>query len=209
MTGEATARPRLARAAEGRPRRGTPAGTRERLVAAAAEVLNRDGYFGTDSNAIARAAGYSPATFYKHFEDKRAILLSAYERWVGAEWRHIAGVLRAGAPPRETARELTRWVLGHHRRWRGLRASLLARVVADQVVGAVYVAQRRRQREWLAERRAAPQPAAADREADALLLFTFERVCDALAGDETEALALGPARLESLLVDRLAARLGA
>src|SRR5690606_17709581 len=65
-----TAPRRLARAAEGRPRRGTPDGTRERLIAAAAEVINRDGYFGTDSNAIARAAGYSPATFYKHFEDK-------------------------------------------------------------------------------------------------------------------------------------------
>lgn len=201
------ARPRLARAAEGRPRRGTPDGTRERLVAAAAEVLNRDGYFGTDSNAIARAAGYSPATFYKHFEDKRAILLAAYARWVGAEWRHIAGVLRAGAPPRETARQLATWVIDHHRRWRGLRASLLALVGADPVVRAFYVAQRRRQLEWLAELRAAPHPTPGDREADALLLFTFERVCDALAGDEAAALGLDASRLEALLVERLATRL--
>ena len=208
MTSEATARPRLARAAEGRPRRGTPAGTRERLVAAAAEVLNRDGYFGTDSNAIARAAGYSPATFYKHFEDKRAILLAAYERWVGAEWRHIAGVLRTGAPARDTARQLATWILAHHRRWRGLRASLLALVGADPVVRAFYVAQRRRQLEWLAEMRGSTHPTPTDREADALLLFTFERVCDALAGDETDALGLDSTRLESLLVEQLAARLG-
>jgi AcrR family transcriptional regulator len=198
------ARPRLARAAEGRPRRGTPEGTRERLVAAAAEVLNRDGYFGTDSNAIARAAGYSPATFYKHFEDKRAILLAAYERWVSVEWRHITGTLRTGLPAREAARELTTWVIAHHRRWRGLRASLLALVGADPVVRAFYVTQRRRQLEWLAEMRGGRHPAPGDREDDALHLYTFERVCDAIANGETEALGLDVTRLEALLVERMA-----
>jgi AcrR family transcriptional regulator len=209
VSAEPTARRHLARAAEGRPRRGTPAGTRERLIAAAAEVLNRDGYFGTDSNAIARAAGYSPATFYNHFEDKRAILLAAYEGWVGAEWRHIAGTLRTEAPAHETARQLATWIVAHHRRWRGLRASLLALVGADPVVRAFYVAQRRRQLEWVAQLRLRPHPAPGDREADALLLFTFERVCDALAGDEAEALGLDPSRLEALLVEQLAARLAA
>jgi AcrR family transcriptional regulator len=204
MTAEATARPRLARAAEGRPRRGTPEGTRERLVAAAAEVLNRDGYFGTDSNAIARAAGDSPATFYKHFEDKRAILLAAYERWVSAEWRHITGTLRAGLPAGEAARELTTWVIAHHRRWRGLRASLLALVGADPVVRAFYVTQRRRQLEWLAEMRRARPPAPGEREDDALRLYTFERVCDAIANGETEALGLDLERVEALLVERMA-----
>ena len=52
-----------------RPKRGQSADTRERLVAAAAAVFNRDGYHGTDSNRLARAAGYAPATFYKHFPD--------------------------------------------------------------------------------------------------------------------------------------------
>jgi len=203
-TTAAAARPRLARAADGRPRRGTPEGTRERLIAAAAEVLNRDGYFGTDSNAIARAAGYSPATFYKHFEDKRAILLAAYERWVGAEWRHIGDTLRAAQAPREGARELTTWVLAHHRRWRGLRASLLGLVGADPVVRAFYVAQRRRQLDWLAELRGARHAAPGDRERDAFLLFSFERVCDAMANGEAEALGLDMTQLESLLEERLA-----
>lgn len=203
MRPEATARPRQARAAEGRPRRGTPEGTRERLIAAAAEVLNRDGYFGTDSNAIARAAGYSPATFYKHFEDKRAILLAAYERWVSAEWRHIAGTVQAGLPAAESARQLTTWVIAHHRRWRGLRASLLALVGADPVVRAFYLAQRRRQLEWLAEIRGAPAETSGRREADALRLYTFERACDAIANGETAALGLDAERFEGLLVERL------
>lgn len=202
MTTEHATPPPLARAAEGRPRRGTPEGTRERLIAAAAEVLNRDGYFGTDSNAIARAAGYSPATFYKHFEDKRAIMLAAYERWVSTEWRHIAGTLREARQPADAARELTTWVIAHHRRWRGLRASLLALVGADAVVRAFYLTQRRRQLEWLAEIRGAG--AGATREEDALRLYTFERACDAIANGEIGALGLDPERFDALLVEQMA-----
>ncbi len=204
-----------------RPRRGTPDGTRERLVAAAAEVLNRDGYYGTDSNAIARAAGYSPATFYKHFADKRAILLAAYERWVVTEWDHIATVLRAVRP---TAREapvrrrpdtsrsaarLTAWIVAHHRRWRGLRGSVVALVGTDPTVRAFYVAQRRRQLVLLRDLRTRHGLAPGDREADALLLFAFERTCDALAGDEARELGLRRSRVVSLLVRTLAGHLAA
>lgn len=211
-TTAASQRPaRLARAAEGRPRRGTPDGTRERLIAAAAEVINRDGYFGTDSNAIARAAGYSPATFYKHFEDKRAILLAAYQRWVAAEWQHISATVRSlatpGAAPATVARELTSWILDHHRRWRLLRAGLLGLVGADPVVREFYLAQRRRQLEWLRDMRGAERARPGDREADALLLFTFERVGDGLAGGEADALGLDSSRLEAVLVEQLAASL--
>ena len=39
-----------------RPRRGSPDETRARLVAAAAAVFNQEGYDGTDSNKLARAA---------------------------------------------------------------------------------------------------------------------------------------------------------
>jgi AcrR family transcriptional regulator len=214
-----------------RPRRGNPEGTRERLVATAAEVLNRDGYFGTDSNALARAACYSPATFYKHFADKREILLAAYESWVAAEWRHIGDVLRGESSPteprsRETsaersrrrrgdrgaavgrlAEELTDWILAHHRRWRGLRASVLALVGSDPVVREFYVAQRRNQLELLEGMRRPGRSARGDREGDALLLFTFERACDALANGEAEALGLRAAPLRSLLVRLLTARL--
>ena len=200
-----------ARAAEGRPRRGTPQGTRERLIAAAAEVLNRDGYFGTDSNAIARASGYSPATFYKHFVDKRAILLAAYEGWVATEWQHIGDAVRPTASPavaRQRARQLTAWILAHHRRWRGLRASVLGLLGADPVVRDFYVARRRDQLELLHQLRGARRPRRGQREADAVLLFTFERTCDAIAGGEAEALGLDTAALEAHLVELLAAHLG-
>src|ERR1700687_38040 len=72
-----------------RPRRGSPAQPRERLVAAAASLFNRGGYHGTDSNRIAREAGYSTGVFYKHFQDKREIFLAAYETWVVSEWKAV------------------------------------------------------------------------------------------------------------------------
>ncbi len=179
-----------------RPRRGKPADTRARLVAAAAQVFNRDGYYGTDSNRIARAAGYAPATFYKHFPDKRAIFLAAYEAWVTAEWASIADSLRKERSAEETAADLVSLSLSHHRRWRGLRSSLRALVAQDAVVRSFYRAQRRRQLGILA---ALVRPERRDRsgEEDAILLFTMERVCDALAEGEVAALGLS---VESTLV---------
>jgi AcrR family transcriptional regulator len=40
------------------------------VVAAAAELFNRDGWR-RPAGRIARAAGYAVGTFYKHFADKR------------------------------------------------------------------------------------------------------------------------------------------
>src|SRR5262245_39246994 len=95
--------PRRSPSPRTRPRRGTPANTRARLVAAAARVFNRDGFHGTDSNRIARAAGYAPGSFYKHFADKRAIFLEAWEAWVTAEWEAVETALAAGGEPRVVA----------------------------------------------------------------------------------------------------------
>jgi len=180
-----------------RPKRGESADTRERLVAAAAAVFNRDGYHGTDSNRLARAAGYAPATFYKHFPDKRTILLAAYESWVTTEWQGIGAALRAAPTPAERAERIVAMVLEHHRRWKGLRASLRALVATDPVVRRFHRAQRRRQLELLAGMRRAPRRAAATRVDDAIgrvddaiMLFTLERTLDAIAEGETAALDL-------------------
>lgn len=175
-----------------RPKRGLPEDTRERLIAAAAAVFNRDGYHGTDSNRLARAAGYAPATFYKHFADKRAILLAAYESWVTAEWRAIGEALRAAPTPAARAERIVALVLEHHRRWKGLRASLRALVATDAVVRRFHRAQRKRQLDLLAEMRDRPSTAPT-RVDDAVMLFTLERTLDAVAEGETEALGLDDA----------------
>ena len=172
-----------------RPRRGTPDDTRARLVASAADVFNRDGYHGTDSNRLARAAGYAPGTFYKHFTDKRAAFVAVYERWVAAEWATIDEDIRRG-DRRDLATRVVADVLRHHHRWRGVRASMLALVRTDAAVRGVYRRQRRRQLALLRALRARhgfrPRTAAED----AVLLYTLERTCDALADGEVIALGL-------------------
>src|ERR1700726_1645430 len=103
-----------------RSRRGTPEQTRVRLVAAAASLFNRVGYHGTDSNRIAREAGYSTGVFYKHFKDKHEIFLAAYEIWVVSEWKEVAAVLDAGGTREARARRLVAISIRFHTRWRGL-----------------------------------------------------------------------------------------
>lgn len=193
-----------------RPARGTPEETRARLVAAAAEVFEREGYGGTDSNRLARAAGYAPGTFYKHFPDKRALFLAVYEEWVTREWTALAAVLGLGpaakgtsaAPPGVRAATVVDLVLEHHRRFRGLRASLRALVATDDTVRDFYQAQRRRQLEWLGRGRAVER-----RVSDALTLFTLERAADALADGEADALGLPATELRAQLIDLVAAQL--
>jgi len=190
-----TTHPPAGRRPSGRPRRGTPEETRARLVAAAAAAFNRSGYHGTDSNRIAREAGYAAGTFYKHFPDKRAILLAAYEEWVGAEWRAIEAALAAGGTRDEVAGRIVALVLRHHARWRGLRRSLAALVGEDAEVRRFHREQRRRQLALLREIRVRAQVSPRSAEEDAVLLFTLERVCDAVANGEVRDLSLRRGRV--------------
>jgi AcrR family transcriptional regulator len=177
-------------------------------VAAAAGEFGRVGYDGTDSNRLARAAGYAPGTFYKHFPDKRAIFLEAYRAWVTAEWTAIDRLLRGGGAPREQATRIVDLALAHHRRWRGLRASLRALVVRDPVVRAFYRRQRRRQLDLLAALRQARGRESRPRADDAVLLYTLERVCDALADGELSDLGLDAKSTIARLVEIVARHIG-
>ena len=182
-----------------RPRRGKPEETRARLVAAAAAVFNRSGYHGTDSNRIARAAGYSPGTFYKHFADKREIFLAAFQDWVDREWQAIEREVSGTRDREALARRIVELTLGLHIRWRGLRASLLALVARDPVVRRFHRAQRRRQLRLLAALRKRLGAPARPPEEDLVLLFTMERTCDAVAMGELRDLgASRSALLEAL-----------
>ncbi len=98
-----------------------PERTRERLIEAAAHTFNEVGYLGTDTNRIARAAGYAPGTFYKHFADKRAIFLEAYLLWVDAEWRKIDAIVAGGGTHDRLVGRLTNEILRHHQRCYGER----------------------------------------------------------------------------------------
>src|SRR6201995_983811 len=51
-------------------------GTRDRILDAAAHVMRTHGFARTTTKQIARAAGYSEATLYKHFQDKTDLFLA-------------------------------------------------------------------------------------------------------------------------------------
>jgi AcrR family transcriptional regulator len=188
--------------------RGRAEDTRARLVGAAADAFNRAGYHGTDSNRIARAAGYAPAMFYRHFADKRAIFLAAYERWVSTEWAAIEREIAAGGSVDEVTARIVGLVLDLHRRWRGLRASLLTLVVADARVRRFYREQRRRQLRMLADLRRRLRSARRSAAEDAVLLFELERTCDAVANGELADLGLAVRPVLAVLQRRIVAHLG-
>lgn len=172
--------------------------------------FNRVGYHGTNSNRLARRAGFAPAVFYQHFRDKRALFLAAYEAWVSAEWSALELHATRAADARSLARAIVAEVLAQHRRWRVFRASLRALVAADPVARRFYHRQRRRQLRWLESLQSASGAAAQSPAEDFLLVCTVERVCDAAADGELAGLRL-PARevrrhLEALVRTHLRSR---
>ncbi len=185
--------------------RGKPEETRRRLVAASGVCFERDGYAGTDTNRIAREAGYSPGTFYKHFEDKRAAFIAVYVEWIMDEWAQIGRIVAEGRPARDTARALVETIVALHTRWRGFRKSLRALVGEDASVRRAFFRERARQLDAIA----ILGGGAVNRSDDALLLFLVERTADAIADAEPAALGVESADLVERLVDRVEARLRA
>ena len=55
-------------------------GSRERLLAAAAEAFCRAGYFAVSVEDIVKEAGVSRMTFYRHFSSKAALALDLFRR---------------------------------------------------------------------------------------------------------------------------------
>ena len=177
-----------------------PEETRSNLVAAAAKLFNSVGYYGTDSNRIARQAGYAPGTFYVHFADKLEIFLEVYRGWVESEWQAIAATLEPDRRRGGESARIARIVLQHHRDWRMFRASLRGLTVTEQRVHDARVAERKRQIARTAEHlraRGVTQPPA--RIYANLLLF--EILCDAVADGDTARLGIK----ESDILARLAA----
>lgn len=181
--------------------------TRERIIEAAATLFNRLGYHGTDSNSIAKEAGYATGTFYKHFRDKRDAFLSAYERWVAAEWRAIDAEVAKEQKLEETARGIVDLTIEFHTQWRGLRASLMELVFSDPEARRFFRAQRLRQLDMMARLRRRLKLAARTREQDAIHLFMTERVFDAIGQGEIQALGLDCTEIRESMVQRVLALL--
>ena len=153
-----------------------PRPTRALLVEAAAAEFNAHGFHGTDTNRIARRAGFAPQTFYRHFADKTDVFIEVYARWWASEQADVARAVR-GTPSERRSLAIASALLASHRAWRGFRRSLRLLAVEDERV------RKARAKGRLAQLAALdPRPPSPDRIA---ALLTVERLCDAAADEET------------------------
>jgi AcrR family transcriptional regulator len=169
------------------------AGTAAKLVAAAAREFNQHGFDGTDSNKIARRAGYAPQTFYRWFRDKTAIFLAVYRAWEDEEERVIGGMLAQRAP----MQKLVDAILNHHRSYRLFRRSLRQLALENASVRKARTESRLRHieqtRRWAG---ASARPAAEI----AALVLQMERLCDAVAEGELAELGVDEATARDAIV---------
>lgn len=74
------------------------------ILDAAARVLERDGYAGASTNAVAEAAGVSVGSLYQYFPNKDALVAALHERHA----RHVHGLISVIlAEPRSRSLEQT------------------------------------------------------------------------------------------------------
>ncbi len=93
--------------------------TRDRILDAATHVMRTRGFARTTTKEIARAAGYSEATLYKHFQDKTDLFLAVLkERLPTVSWMLSPAASRAASaagpdsPPGDLAARLTAFARG-------------------------------------------------------------------------------------------------
>ena len=147
---------------------------RAELLKAAQLEFEEQGFDGTQTNAIARRAGYAPQTFYRHFPDKKAIFLAIYLEWAEAEAQALAKA--------ETVSAMMEALLAHHVLHRWFRRSLRYLSAIDPEIAAVRAQTRQHQMGAIIARFSH----LSNTEALALI-FTLERLCDAWAEGEFEA----------------------
>ena len=171
MTSQPTRSPRRRKVTD----KGKP--TSALLVEAAAAEFNDSGFDGTDSNKIARRAGFAPQTFYRWFEGKEEVFLQVYDRWRREEFTAISRLLAAGASDDVLAKALVK----HHKAYLRFRRSLRQLSLESSVVRDARAKSRLDQ---LAALRRLIPGANLDNAQMAALLLQMERLADALAEGE-------------------------
>jgi len=169
--------------------------TRERLVQAAAAEFREHGFAGTDTNRIARRAGFAPQTFYRWFSDKTEIFIAVYRAWEDEE-RSLMGALRRRGAEEEDVVEAA---ISHHKAYIIFRRSLRRLSLEDDKVRAARAESRLRQidriRQW--------RDGAVSADEVAAVLLQLERLSDALAEGEILDMGLDEAPARRRLAELL------
>lgn len=172
---------------------------------AAAETFNTHGYAGTDARRIVAHAGYATGTFYKHFADKGAALLAAYETWVVDEWDALGAAILSEGSAEDRAERIVSVSADLHARWHGLRQAMASYKMTNPEAAETYLRLQRRQVAILGRLRDQISPGV-DRppEADVLLVMLIERAVEGMAAGEPAALGLSESTMRALLVGAVA-----
>lgn len=113
------------------PRAESQARTRERLLAAAAELFAERGVNGASVEQIAERAGYSRGAFYGNFAGKPELIATLLEERTAQEYAEIRAI-GAGPDPVDALREWHRRRTAAESDWLTLRLELLLYAVREQ-----------------------------------------------------------------------------
>ncbi|WP_346893805.1 TetR/AcrR family transcriptional regulator [uncultured Roseibium sp.] len=105
------------------PRQARSGATVDAILEAAARILERSGFDGYSTNAIARRAGVSIGSLYQYFPGKDAITAALIEREQEALWKDIARI-EAAPGSSDPLRSLIMIAVTHQ-----LRRPVLARIL--------------------------------------------------------------------------------
>ena len=151
--------------------------TAEALADAALAEFNESGFNGTDTNKIARRAGFAPQTFYHWYKDKAEIFVAAYRAWEVEELDALQMVLTNVALPEVLGEAL----IAHHRKYVIFRRSLRHLSLENPLVRKARAESRLRQLEqvrvWADWPEAEPQELVVPQ-------LQLERLLDAIAEGE-------------------------
>ncbi len=172
-------------------RRRDPVVTRKKLIEAALDEFSTQGFYGTDTNKIARAAGFTPGTFYVHFADKHEIFETCYLQVLADLREEGTKKIRAKlGDSREVASATFSLILQYHRRWGDFLTDVKTLATCDENIGRLYNEQQSLLIQLLGRLRSGVSGGKPNREEDALMYFMLERTCSAIASGESKGLKL-------------------
>ncbi|MBI4898723.1 MAG: TetR/AcrR family transcriptional regulator [Actinobacteria bacterium] len=163
--------------------RAVPVHTRDRLVAAATELIMQDGYAAACVAAVAERSGVATGTLYRHFPSKAALFVEVFRRICGRELE----VMREAAEAQTTATSALDAIVESFAS-RALQRPRLAWALlsepADPLVDAERLTYRRKDRELIAEvvRGGVESGEFVEQDADASAAALVGAIGDALIG---------------------------
>lgn len=161
-----------------------PLRAKDALLRSAREIFNSKTYFSTDTNEIARASGYAPATFYRYFTDKLAVFLAVYKNWHEQQRAGVLALLQEHPEAGGFTAKLAPLIISYYCDWRGFRASVRCLASIDKDVHNFRLARREELIQlvnYVCRVYGRPQKPVGD---TLCMLLTLERIGDALADGE-------------------------